>query len=430
MSATAWPAATTGAAGVYRRHPPETTAPYEIVRAQSLHKKYFIAAPLTSRVGARNAGGMARYEIPAGERGPLRELVEPLLVLTLSGVAAWAYIRHGAEPKNGPVTPAVSSPASSTPPLAPPDTESLPLPATTPEPTPTPAAPEMPDVTAHCPLAPGPAPRYASVTRSWHEGGSGFDDAQREQSRTRVPMLVYFFTDWCGYCKAFDRNILGDSDVDRFLGERIVKVRINPETGRGERAVADRFYNNGYPALYIVLPGAEARKVSTTLRDRSYDPPGFVAGIQAQIDRQADSFLNEGASRRRAGDAAGAIEFLDAALALAPETARAYQERALAHEERGDLARALDDLATLLALDPARAEPYGLVAEALGRGGRHDDSVACWSRLLEMQPGHASAFLGRSRGHAARGDQARARADAQEACRLGEAQACEMQGSL
>jgi len=363
-----------------------------------------------------------RSTVPPGEQGPIRALVGPVLILLVGVAGIGAYLTLWPEPP--PVTtPDVAEAAPAAAPTAPV--------ATAPS---VPATPEvesaMEDVRVSCPLAPGVAPRPLAISSSWYDGGTGFGQAEREQSLVKAPMFVYLFTDWCPYCKGFEREVLGNGDVDRYLRARVIKARVNPEQGPSEAAVEARLRSRGYPSLYLILPGVTPMEVWTSIgEDRRYDPPRFIQGLETAIQSRVDNLVQDGVGRRRAGDPAGAVESLDGAIALKADAVAAYYQRGLAHEERGDDSRALDDFATVLALEP-RPELYGHVGESLGRGGRHDEAVACWTQQIQQQPDNARALLGRSRSHQARGDRARARADADEACRRGEPQGCRLAKAL
>jgi thiol:disulfide interchange protein len=91
----------------------------------------------------------------------------------------------------------------------------------------------------------------AYVSSTWFDDASGFEDAAREQARQHAPMLVYFRTDWCPYCKKFD-SLLEDAGVRSRLAN-VIKVRVNPEHGDAERNLFEkRFGARGYPAIYWV----------------------------------------------------------------------------------------------------------------------------------------------------------------------------------
>jgi thiol:disulfide interchange protein len=101
---------------------------------------------------------------------------------------------------------------------------------------------------------------YSSPT--WYEDASGFEDAARQQVRQQVPMLVYFRTDWCPYCKKFD-SLLEDSSVRSRLAN-VIKVRVNPEHGDAERSLFEKRYAaRGYPAIFWVpSESAAPRRIS------------------------------------------------------------------------------------------------------------------------------------------------------------------------
>jgi thiol:disulfide interchange protein len=70
-------------------------------------------------------------------------------------------------------------------------------------------------------------------------------------------MAVYFYTDWCGYCKRLDRDVLATAEVEQHLS-RLVRVRINPEDGPQEEAIARRYGITGYPSFFVLAPGSPA----------------------------------------------------------------------------------------------------------------------------------------------------------------------------
>jgi thiol:disulfide interchange protein len=109
-------------------------------------------------------------------------------------------------------------------------------------------------------VAAGRASAYLSST--WYEDASGFEDAARQQVHQHAPMLVYFHTDWCPYCKKFDA-LLEDSQVRSRLAA-IIKVRVNPEHGEAERTLFEKRYGaRGYPAIFWVPSENEApRRIS------------------------------------------------------------------------------------------------------------------------------------------------------------------------
>lgn len=101
-----------------------------------------------------------------------------------------------------------------------------------------------------------------SAQGSWHEGAEGFVEALDQAMAENTPLAVYFYTDWCGYCRQLERELLFREEVESYLGT-LTKVRINPERGSQENAIAQRYGVFGFPAFFLHPgPGHEARKVS------------------------------------------------------------------------------------------------------------------------------------------------------------------------
>jgi thiol:disulfide interchange protein len=94
-----------------------------------------------------------------------------------------------------------------------------------------------------------PAAR-AYLSSTWYEDASGYEEALRQQKVLHAPMLVYFRTDWCPHCRAFDR-LLEDPKVRSQISPYI-KVRLNPEHGKAEKEIfEERFGAMGVPALFF-----------------------------------------------------------------------------------------------------------------------------------------------------------------------------------
>ena len=84
----------------------------------------------------------------------------------------------------------------------------------------------------------------------WMQGADGFYEAIRTLEREPQPMVVYFYTDWCGYCRQFERELLGTAEVKEYFAD-VLTVRINPESGSDERQIADYYGVQGYPGFFV-----------------------------------------------------------------------------------------------------------------------------------------------------------------------------------
>lgn len=88
---------------------------------------------------------------------------------------------------------------------------------------------------------------------AWHEDAGGYRQALKTADETGAPVFVYFYTDWCPYCRQFNTELLGDPMVQGQIGEMLA-VRVNPERGPDERSLATHYRVRGYPALFVYTP--------------------------------------------------------------------------------------------------------------------------------------------------------------------------------
>lgn len=209
--------------------------------------------PLPRPVGAAAVASQSRGSLIGG-----------LLLAALAIAAALLFLPRSPAPE----PPAASAPEVEEPAAAEPRSEA-------------PAAVEA--ASAEEPAFAEPLPkerRPARFPTVWYEGATGYQKAMREAREDGTPVAVYFYTDWCGYCQQLDEGLLSQPRVQEPF-RYIVKVKINPEQGQAERAIADEYRVNGYPSFFI-LPSADgqARKVAGVVPDgdswRLRTPEEFV----------------------------------------------------------------------------------------------------------------------------------------------------------
>jgi len=84
----------------------------------------------------------------------------------------------------------------------------------------------------------------------WLDGHDGMREAMRLYEKESRPIFVYFYTDWCPYCRQFESELLSEDYVQQYLGG-VIKVRINPEKGPGELMISRHYGVQGYPSLFM-----------------------------------------------------------------------------------------------------------------------------------------------------------------------------------
>ncbi len=111
-----------------------------------------------------------------------------------------------------------------------------------------------------------------------------YDAALALAKKTERPILVDFFTTWCGPCKKLDRETFADERVIRFVGQFFVALKIDadehPEL-RKKHAV------EGYPTLLFLSPAG--KEIHRILGFR--DAPTFLS--EAQKAARASSTLKK-----------------------------------------------------------------------------------------------------------------------------------------
>jgi thioredoxin-related protein len=68
------------------------------------------------------------------------------------------------------------------------------------------------------------------------------------------PVLVDFYTDWCGWCKRMDKEVFGDAEVAKYCNENFLVFRVDAEKGEGPD-LAKKHGVGGYPT-FVVLDAA------------------------------------------------------------------------------------------------------------------------------------------------------------------------------
>ena len=116
--------------------------------------------------------------------------------------------------------------------------------------------------------------------RNWNENAAGYQLAQQEQARTGKPIALFFHTDWCESCKKLKKEVLVSKQFKLFLSD-VIPVKINPEMGSLENAMAEQFGVMGYPTFFLV--SAHPRRIMRIPRTNNVNPDEFVQECQAAL---------------------------------------------------------------------------------------------------------------------------------------------------
>lgn len=124
-----------------------------------------------------------------------------------------------------------------------------------------------------------------------------YKGALRKGGEVGKPVMIDFYTDWCGWCKVLDKHV---SEIPSTM-EKFVYYRVNAER---DVALAKQFKVTGYPTIVFVKPdGSEFHrwsgtpKTSSALKERLEDIAKKAGDIKPQSpEAKPPSSSNAGAA--------------------------------------------------------------------------------------------------------------------------------------
>jgi len=109
----------------------------------------------------------------------------------------------------------------------------------------------------------------ASARSTRYQDAAGYAEAMREHEKTGKPVALYFYADWCKYCAQLERGVLSRSQVKQYL-ETILYVCVNPEHGKAEAALFEKFDGRGYPTFLILAKNQPAQEIPTSVAPEAF----------------------------------------------------------------------------------------------------------------------------------------------------------------
>ncbi len=248
---------------------------------------------------------------------------------------------------------------------------------------------------------------------------------------------------------AWDRGVIATSEKDYRSGIQLFTEALRAGeyaefyAGRADAHVRMKQYDNALTDasssldLYPQDPSVLAdRALSLIMLDRIEEAKKNIELI-SRIDSGDESLkmlrqwfaqkLNaKGWELHKRGDALAAINRFTEAAKMDPTYPDTFYWRALmyAHEKNLDLAQA--DFEEAIRLNPRYLEAYQQLDLVLVQRKRWNELIFHWSKLLELEPSIADAYLGRARAFHYKGNEIAALEDLRKACSLGSKKACEL----
>jgi thioredoxin-related protein len=107
-----------------------------------------------------------------------------------------------------------------------------------------------------------------------------FNDGLAKALAEDKPIFLEFYTDWCVYCKKFQRETMKDQDVIRMLSKNFIYIRLNAETSNNQITYRGKSMSN----LELSRSFGITSFPSLTFLDSGGQPitliPGFVPAPQ------------------------------------------------------------------------------------------------------------------------------------------------------
>lgn len=97
----------------------------------------------------------------------------------------------------------------------------------------------------------------------------GFEELEDSLQIESRPVFVYFYTDWCVYCKKMDRNAFKDPEIVSKLNKDFYPVKMNAESlekiefdGQVFTNEQARIKRNGIHQIPLILGSRDDRPIS------------------------------------------------------------------------------------------------------------------------------------------------------------------------
>ena len=143
----------------------------------------------------------------------------------------------------------------------------------------------------------------ARVPAGWLNGAASFERALQLQKDLNVPLVVYFYVDWCPYCHSLEQEYFPSPPVRDYLSS-VIKIKINPELTRADYELGNAFGIGGYPSFFVIGPGSFPIQVSPFRRNsRDLTPAEFAQRCRDVTTPRATSRMMEPAQAPAAAPA-------------------------------------------------------------------------------------------------------------------------------
>lgn len=247
-----------------------------------------------------------------------------------------------------------------------------------------------------------PSAQTPTVPRSkisWQNSySSGLALAEKEKKMK----MLYFYTDWCGWCKKMEKEAFTDKELTGFL-DKFIKVKIN---GDKDKQTTQKFAVTGYPTLVFTdhegkviekivgfLPVKSLREKIKTVLSQG-EKPSQSENPQANAETPQNIQTPVQGEQRNAE--VGQKGNVQAEVAQPPppnnETPGRYHELAHSFEKQGDLEKAAELFRKAIELGPDDWKHRRCFGMLLIRTCDFTEAIRHLERASELNAGDPEIF--------------------------------------
>ena len=127
---------------------------------------------------------------------------------------------------------------------------------------------------------------FAVTTNVWYTSPADYERVQKKAKEEDKSFILLFHVDWCGYCKKLKKIFLENSEVEQVLA-KYYRVKINPETGEEEGALAKKYGVKGFPNFLVVKPNGSTVRIHPFKQGgKVWTTEEFITNLEAAMAAQ------------------------------------------------------------------------------------------------------------------------------------------------
>ena len=122
----------------------------------------------------------------------------------------------------------------------------------------------------------------AVTTNKWYKKASSFKKIEKAAKKKDEPYILFFYTDWCGYCKKMNKKYLSNAKVKKILSKHY-RIKIKTDGSEKAKALADRKGVHGVPDFRIVYPNGTSIRLHPFKKDGPIKVKTFIKALKTAL---------------------------------------------------------------------------------------------------------------------------------------------------